>query len=190
MLPDDLTWTLVLVAFLVLMAWHLSFTATRLDRLHARMEGARNALDAQLVRRSSVALQLATSGLLDPATSLLLAGAAADAREAADVDREVAESDLTQALHAAFADPGLVRALNGDPTGSEIVRELASACQRVELARRFYNEAVRAARVVRRKRAVRYLRLAGHAPWPATFEMDDTSPLLGRETTPAGTVDQ
>lgn len=190
MLFDDLTWTFVLVALLVLGAWHLSFTATRLDRLHARVEGARSALDAQLVRRASVALQLATSGLLDPATSVLLAGAAADAREASDADRELAESDLTQALHAAFAEPDLVQGLSRDPTGSAITHELASACQRVELARRFYNEAVRAARVVRRKRAVRYLRLAGHAPWPSTFEMDDTTPILVDGPTPAGNVER
>ena len=35
---------------------------------------------------------------------------------------------------------------------------------------------VRAARVVRRKMVVRYLRLAGHADWPATAEFDDTPP--------------
>ena len=48
----------------------------RLDRLHARLEATRVALDAALVRRSSVALELASTGLLDPATSVLLAGAA------------------------------------------------------------------------------------------------------------------
>ena len=51
-----------------------------------------------------------------------------------------------------------------------------SACLRVQLARRFLNDVVRAARVVRRKKAVRYLRLAGHAAWPATVEFDDTPP--------------
>jgi hypothetical protein len=35
---------------------------------------------------------------------------------------------------------------------------------------------VGAARVVRRKWVVRSLRLAGHAPWPPTFEIDDTPP--------------
>ena len=55
---------------------YLWLTANRLDRLHARVEGSRSALDAQLVRRSSVALELATSQLLDPATSLLLTEAA------------------------------------------------------------------------------------------------------------------
>ena len=47
---------------------------------------------------------------------------------------------------------------------------------RVQLSRRFLNDVVRAARVVRRKMVVRYLRLAGHADWPATAEFDDTPP--------------
>ena len=53
---------------------YVSWRAGRIDRLHARVDMARAALDATLLRRSSVALELATSGLLDPATSLLLAG--------------------------------------------------------------------------------------------------------------------
>ena len=171
-----LTWTAVLVAVLAVAGWYLLFSATRLDRLHARVEGARSALDAQLVRRASVSLQLALSGLLDPATSLLVADAAHVARDAAEPDRELAESHLTQALHAAMQEPGVVEALEDDPAGHELVAELAAVSKRVELARRFHNDAVRAARVVRRKRVVRYLRLAGHAPWPPTFEMDDTPP--------------
>jgi hypothetical protein len=172
----DTTWTLLSAAAVVLGAWYLFFSATRLDRFHARVEGARSALDAQLVRRSSVSLQLALSGLFDPATSLLLAAAAQGARDAEEADRELAESDLTRALHAALADPGFTDALDADAAGHELVIELASASRRVELARRFLNDAVRGARVVRRKRIVRYLRLAGHAPWPPTFEMDDTPP--------------
>lgn len=172
------TVTVIVVGLLLVTAWYLSFSAGRLDRLHARVEGARAALDAQLVRRASVSLQLATSGFLDPATSLLVAGAAHEAREAAPEDREVAESDLTRALHAAFDEPGLPDALDAEPAGHELVVELASACQRVELARRFLNDAVRGARVVRRKRVVRLLRLAGHAPWPSTFEMDDAPPAV------------
>ena len=184
------TWTLVVVAGLVVAGWYLFFSATRLDRLHARVEGARSALDAQLVRRASVSLQLAVSGLLDPATSLLLADAAHGARDADEDDRELAESNLTQALHAALADPGLTDALDADAAGHELVVELAGASKRVELARRFLNDAVRGARVVRRKRVVRYLRLAGHAPWPPTFEMDDTPPpgLTGTPAPGASTV--
>ena len=187
---------LLTIGLVVLVAWYLTFSATRLDRLHARVEGARSALDAQLVRRASVTLQLAASGRLDPATSLLLADAAHEAREA-DTDAaqrreaaedgvpaEQAESDLTGALRAAFADPELVEELRADPLGRDLLRELAAAGLRVQLARRFHNDVVRSARVVRRKRVVRYLRLAGHAPWPQTFEISDTPP----ETLAAGGV--
>jgi hypothetical protein len=169
-------WIVAGLALATFAAWYLSFSAARLDRLHARVEGAHSALDAQLVRRASVSLQLATSGLLDPATALLLAGAAHEAREAAGPEREIAESDLTKALLAAFGEPDVVPALDADPVGRELAQELAAACLRVQLARRFLNDAVGAARVVRRKWVVRSLRLAGHAPWPPTFEMDDTPP--------------
>ena len=166
----------VLLALLLFAGWYLSFSASRLDRLHARLEGARSALDAQLVRRASVALQIAVSGRLDPATGLLLADAAHEARDASDADRELAESDLTRALHSAFTEPSTVRELQDDPAGREMLHELGAACLRVQLARRFVNDAVRAVRVLRGKRVVRYLRLAGHADWPQTFEMSDTPP--------------
>ena len=172
--------TVVMVGALVVLAgWYLTFSASRLDRLHARLEGARSALDAQLVRRSSVALQLAASGRLDPATGLLLADAALRARETDAADqatRELAESDLTRAIVAAFDDPSVVDDLTDDPLVEELLRELSAACLRVALARRFLNDVVRSARVVRRKWVVRGLRLAGHASWPQTFEMNDTPP--------------
>lgn len=177
------------LALLLVVGWYLTFSATRLDRLHARLEGARSALDAQLVRRASVAMQLASWGRLDPATGLLLADAAQEAREADGLDdqtaREMAESDLTRALRAAFADPDVVADLEADPAGRELLQELGAACLRVQLSRRFLNDVVRAARVVRRKRVVRYLRLAGHAEWPQTFEMSDTPPetLAGAAST-------
>lgn len=176
---------MIVVAAIALAAWYLTFSATRLDRLHARLEGAGNALDAQLVRRASVTLQIAASGRLDPATALFIADAAQHARETDRQDssdeqdqqaREMAESDLTRALRAAFADESLTAEIAADPLGRELLHELSSACLRVQLSRRFLNDVVRSARVVRRKRVVRYLRLAGHAPWPATFEISDTPP--------------
>ncbi len=170
-----MTW-LVIAGVVVLLAWYLTFSATRLDRLHARLEGARNALDAQLVRRASVSLQIAVSGRLDPASGLLVADAAHEAREAGPVDREQAESDLTRALHAAFAETGSLDPFSSDAAGRELLHELAAACLRVQLSRRFLNDVVRGARVVRKKKVVRYLRLAGHADWPATAEFDDTPP--------------
>ena len=74
--------SIIVIVVLAIIGVYISWRAGRLDRLHARLEAARFALDAALVRRSSVALELASSGLLDPATSVLLAGAAHDARSA------------------------------------------------------------------------------------------------------------
>jgi hypothetical protein len=174
---DGLVWALLGLGVLLLVAWYLSWSAARLDRLHARVEGARAALDAQLLRRSSVALELATSGLLDPAAGVLLAGAAHDATAAPPEDREIRESDLSRALRAALAEPETVAALRGVPWGAASLDELSAAGHRVQLARRFYNDAVRSARAVRRKPVVRTFRLAGRAPAPETFEMDDAPPL-------------
>jgi hypothetical protein len=159
-------------------------TAGRLDHLHRRIDTSRLALDAQLLRRSAVCQELASSGVLDPASSLLLADAAHRARTSADLgpdDRALAESDLTAALLAAL-DPEDIAEVQASPEGAEMLDELDAACRRVELSRRFLNDAVRACRQLRRQRMVRLFRLAGHTPWPETWEMDDSTPegLPGR----------
>ena len=168
------------LAVLAALAWYLSWTAGRLDRLHGRVEGARGALDVQLQRRAAATTALATSGLLDPASSVLLAAAADAAREADPPDQELRESELTLALQAVFDEPEAAAELRADPAGAALLTELVAAGHRVELARRFHNDAVAAARTVRRARRVRWLRLAGHAPVPRTFEIDDSVPTLGR----------
>jgi hypothetical protein len=168
--------SILLVALVVLLGVYLSWTAGRLDRLHHRVQTARFALDAQLVRRSAVALELAVSGLVDPAAALLLAGAAHVAREAGEDKREPAESDLSAALRAALDQPGQLAELRTDCVGEALLAELDTAGARVVMARRFHNDAVRATRAVRRKRHVRYLRLAGNAPAPVSFECDDVPP--------------
>jgi hypothetical protein len=72
-------WTLIVVVLFVCLLFgvYVSWRAGRLDRMHNRVEAARTALDLAMVRRSSVAYELASSGLLDPANSLLLACCAA-----------------------------------------------------------------------------------------------------------------
>ena len=163
----------------VLLGWYLSSTAGRLDRLHRKIDISRLALDAQLLRRSSVALELASSGVLDPASSMLLADAAHRARMASDADdltRSGAESDLTAALDAALEYPEDVAEVRGIPTGAELLDELDAAIRRVELSRRFLNDAVRACRQVRGQRAARWFWLAGRTALPTSWEMDDTPP--------------
>ncbi|MEZ0089804.1 hypothetical protein [Streptacidiphilus sp. EB129] len=169
------TWIWIAVA-VVAVGLYLSWTAGRLDRLHARIDAARAALDAQLLRRASTTLELATSTLLDPAASIVLYQAAHAARTATEEGREVTESELSQALRAVLGDQAQVDALRTLVGGEEIVADLASAARRVPMARRFHNDSVRAARAVRRHRVVRLFRLAGHAPFPMAFEMDDEPP--------------
>lgn len=168
-----LTNVIIIIAIATLAGVYVSWRAGRLDRLHTRVETARAALDAALVRRSSVALELAACGLLDPATSLLIAGAAHDARAAGE-PTEHAESDLTRALRAALGQPGFRAALPARPRGEELLAELEAAGHQVFLARKFYNDAVAVSRTARRRWLVRLLRLAGGAPMPEFFEIDDS----------------
>src|SRR5260370_32367134 len=94
--------TIVVVAAIAIVGVYVSWRAGRLDRLHTRLETARASLDAALVRRSSVALELASSGLLDPATSLLLGDHAHHARST-QTSRELAESELTRTLRTVLS---------------------------------------------------------------------------------------
>src|SRR5258708_13693359 len=121
-----LTSVILIIIAAILVGVYVSWRAGRLDRLHARVEAARAALDAALVRRSSISVELAASGLLDPATSLLIAGAAHDARAAGEPD-ERAESDLTRALRAALAQPGFRADLAARTGGDEAPPELEGA---------------------------------------------------------------
>ena len=171
-------WWFWAIVVLVVFAGYVTATSNRLDRLHARLDATRAALDAQLLRRAAVTLEIAASGMLDPATSVLLASAAHEARAASgeDADREVVESRLTVALRAAFADPDEAQTLAAEPSGSALLGELHAATTKVLLARRFANDAVTATLAIRRHRLVRWLRLAGRVAPPTFFEMDDGPP--------------
>jgi hypothetical protein len=181
----DLSRILIAIALAVLVAWYISYGAARLDRLHARVEGALSVLDAQLVRRAEATLELANCGALDAASALILAGAASDSLEAETTDqssREAIESDLTQALELALGKEALRRLRADEVVGAPVLHRVGAANQRVQLARRFLNDAVTDVRRVRRKPGVRLLRLAGHAELPQTFEIDDELPMLVRGT--------
>ena len=165
--------SLIIVAVAAIAGVYVSWRAGRLDRLHTRLETARAALDAALVRRSAVALELAGSGLLNPAASLLLADLAHDARSAG-TGRELAESDLTRALRATFSQPDIRSSIEEREGADELVAELESTAHQVFVARKFYNDAVAATIAARRRWLARVLRLAGGAPMPEFFEIDDT----------------
>ncbi len=179
---------LVAAAVVVWLAW---VSASRLDRLHRKVAASRIALDSQLVRRSSAAVDLAASGLLDPASSVLVADAAfavlddggpvtspgeALAMDGLGAARESAESELSATLRSALGDPEVVVALRENPPGDDLLAGLAAAWYRAQLARRFHNEAVAQAQRARRHWYVRLLHLAGRAPVPLTVELDDQMP--------------
>jgi len=188
---DILQLATFLVILLIGVAWYLSYSAARLDRLHAKVEGAMSALDAQLVRRAEAALELANSGVLDPASALLVADAATESIERTTEHpvsddlldgqhfggREDVESDLSAALRAALTEPVVTGLREGD---DELVEEaldrIGSSGLRVQLARRFHNDATREVRRVRAKQVVRVFRLAGHAALPEPVTFDDELP--------------
>jgi 8-oxo-dGTP pyrophosphatase MutT (NUDIX family) len=145
------TFLVVVVFALLLSAWILSI-ANRLDRLHVRTDAAWAALDAALARRAVV-----VRALLDPA----LSAAASRAESATRAERELAENELS----------GLLGALDRSALAPALAFELADAEERVVLARRVHNDAVRDTLLQRRRRIVRWLRLAGTAPQPSYFEI-------------------
>ncbi len=169
-------WLVVVAAVVVVFAVLLSWTAGRVDRLHHRVGRARATLEAQLMHRSGAALELAATGLLDPARSLLLLDAAHQARASDQPDAEMAESDLSRALVASLEDEAEIARLQEHPDARELLTELGNACRKVELARRFHNDVVASALALRRNRVVRWFGLAGHAGLPATVELDDGWP--------------
>ncbi|MFD0803245.1 hypothetical protein ACFQZU_18235, partial [Streptomonospora algeriensis] len=81
-MPEWISVLALAVAAVVLLSAYVSWRAGRLDRLHTRVETAYAALDAALLRRGAVVLELAASPALEPASAILLGDAAARARRA------------------------------------------------------------------------------------------------------------
>jgi hypothetical protein len=131
-----------------------------LDRLHARVDAATAALDGQLRQRAAAALVFATASRHPRARELSVASRAALEFAGLGHDREAVESALSRALQAVAADADA---------------PLVDVAMRTGLARSFHNDAVRDALVVRRRRIVRWFRLAGTARLPSFFEMDETA---------------
>jgi hypothetical protein len=170
-------WTTLLILVAVV-ALYLSNTAGRLDRLHHRVEASRTNMEHALARRRDVSELVVASGLIDPASGLLIDDAVAAVDSVAtddDAARALAESNLTAVLDAVFADPIDVDAIVHE-SGGEVVQRLADQCRRVEIGRRFYNDAVFATTQMRQRPVVRWFRLQGTAALPTPFEMNDEMP--------------
>lgn len=158
----DMWWVVGVVAVVALLSTYLTWTAKRVDRLHARVVSAGKALDAHLLRRAAAAAVLA-----EHLESVELYAAARIALDAEPDEREAAENDLTRQLCALV--------LPVDPAGAALL----AVSRRVQLARQVHTDLVRDALTARRRPLVRLLRLSRGHPRPRYFDIvEPTLPVV------------
>jgi 8-oxo-dGTP pyrophosphatase MutT (NUDIX family) len=156
---------LVVVVLVAMIIVWLAATANRLDRLHVRTDAAWAALDAALARRAVVARAVAAAIRLDDVGADRLRAEAERAETSRREDREEAENRVSLQL------AGIDRA----KLPLALTAELIDAEHRLVIARRVHNDAVRDTLTQRRRRLVRWLKLAGTAPQPEYFEIVEPS---------------
>ncbi|MGN9912995.1 hypothetical protein ACTMTJ_36205 [Phytohabitans sp. LJ34] len=156
-------WVVGVVTVVVLVSTYLTWTASRVDRLHARAAAAAKGLDAHLLRRAAAAAVLA-----EERGAMELYAAARIALDAAPEEREAAENDLTRQLRAVPLDAD--------------AESLVAASRRLAVARQVHTDLVRDALSARRRPVVRVLRMTRRHPPPAYFDIDD--PVLAPAPVP------
>lgn len=144
----DLILAVVLVGIVSALLWSY-FTAQRLHRLHIRLDAALQSLQAALDRRAAVVAALVPE----------LAAQARDVEAIRLLHGDMASRESAERELAAAVDHQ-----NMSST------ELVDADVRVELAHRFYNEAVSSTRGLRLRPLVKTFRLGGRAPLPDFFQ--------------------
>lgn len=137
---------LVIVAIAGGWAWN---TAQRLHRLHIRLDRSRDALQAALDRRCAVIAALYPDVAAQARTTETIRLRPSDLRTRLDAEEELAKA--------------VRRSSQND---SSVPAELRDATTRVELALRFYNDAVTDTLALQARPAVRALRLGGTAAVP------------------------
>ena len=159
----------VLAVFLIIfIIWYLTFLARRLDRLHQRVDNTWANLDILLQKRAAVALEIAHSDIADPASSMLLTGAAYQARDAAIQNRSNAESGLSGALGLLLEDAQHLTT----SADSQLLTELSALTDKIRVAIALHTDAVNRSQMLRSKFVVKSFCLAGSAPLPVTYEFE------------------
>ena len=162
---------LLIALLLLLFAWYLSFSASRLDRLHHRVETSWEHLDALLQRRAALAIEIAHQSDLDPALDILLTASAYESREAPMVDRNEAETLLSESL----------KILRESSASGELAIKVAlldrlfDITEKIKVAISIHLEAVSAARNLRSKWIFKLFHLAGKAKLPFHYSFEDDS---------------
>lgn len=194
---ESMTWVAVGIGLVLIVAFAaLVSLATRTDRLHNEVLRSRAALERLLHARATTALAIAGSGRLDPASSVILADIASRALQDPGAlvpdgldpnweaiptlgavetrDRALVESELSRVLRVLV--PQVRRENAEDAELQDLVNALTAQWYRATIARSLHNTRVVQSRQVRLRWAVRTFRLAGRAPMPVTFDMDDALP--------------
>lgn len=154
---------------IVLCAWYLSFSASRLDRLHHRVETSWEHLDALLQRRAALALEISHLAELDPATQYLLTQSAYISREEAINERDDAEKSLAYSL-------SLLREAAGSgelEIPAPLLGELSSLTEKISIATQIHLEAVSSVEKMRAKFIYKFFRLAGRAKLPTRYSFEE-----------------
>jgi hypothetical protein len=160
---------LIVVVLILLIIWYLSFSASRLDRLHHRVETSWATLDSLLQKRAAIATEIIRESNLDPASAYLISSSARTARDAMIADRSEAESVLSESLK-------MIQEISYDESlelPSDLLVELSDVTAKIKVAINLHLEAVNAAKNVRRKLIIRLFRLAGKAPEPVRYAFED-----------------
>ena len=160
---------LIVVVLILLIIWYLSFSASRLDRLHHRVETSWATLDSLLQKRAAIATEIIRESNLDPASAYLISSSARAARDAMIADRSEAESVLSESLK-------MIQEISYDESlelPSDLLVELSDVTAKIKVAINLHLEAVNAAKNVRRKLIIRLFRLAGKAPEPVRYAFED-----------------
>lgn len=144
---------IVALVAVVILAWSY-FTAQRLNSLHIRTDAALAQLEATLDRRAAVVAALAPE-LTEVAKSADMTNLNQNDFE----ERSAKERALSAAIGEYF---------------SQLPSPLVDAEARIQLAHRFYNEAVSDTRALRLRPMVRLFRLGGRAPLPDFFDYSFT----------------
>lgn len=168
-------WVLVIAICLVIVLWWASNLAGRLHHIHIRRDNLLISLRWQLIVRESLISRLLEEGFFEVLDRQNMSNyvEAANRHSDADLDEYLAkESQVSGALREVFQ-----KGIEPKTTAIySLLQELAQCCYRIELARRFHNDAVGAANLLHERVLVRVFRLAGNTPKPVALDMDDVPP--------------
>ncbi|MFD0559632.1 hypothetical protein FB566_0282 [Stackebrandtia endophytica] len=156
-------WLVGVVVVVALLGTYVTWTAARVERLHARAIDAATALIGKLNVRAKTALSLAeseSSRLGRYAEALRVAGHAS--LDSLSEEREAAENDLTRILRELPL-----------PADDPAMEEIHRANRRVGVAKQVHTDVVRDARALRNRWLVRAFGLTKRLPGPRYFDIDN-----------------